>query len=88
MNYAKGGLDEATVRRIVAAVGSVVAALNKRHAVVKERGWAERPPGVDELVRAAVKDPNLLRRPILVRGKSVLVGFDKSNQDAWAALAP
>lgn len=60
--------------------------LNVRHALAKERGWAERPPSVDDFVSAVADEPNLLRRPILVRGKSVLVGFDKSNKDRWAKL--
>jgi arsenate reductase-like glutaredoxin family protein len=32
------------------------------------------------------KTPNVMRRPILVLGKKVLVGFDKSNKDLWAKL--
>ena len=86
VNFAKAKLDAATVKRIVGAAGSVAAVVNKRHEVAKKRGWVERPPSVDELVRAAVADPNVLRRPILVRGKRVLIGYDKTNRDAWAAL--
>jgi arsenate reductase-like glutaredoxin family protein len=71
----------------VKAVGSLVNLINPRHAVAKERGWAERPPSIDELVRAAAEDPNVIRRPILVRGKTVLIGFDKSNRERWAKLA-
>jgi arsenate reductase-like glutaredoxin family protein len=62
--------------------------LNARHALAKERKWAEQPPSVDAFVAAASAEPNLLRRPIFVRGKTVLVGFDKSNKEAWAKLAP
>jgi arsenate reductase-like glutaredoxin family protein len=86
VNYAKKPLDEAALRHILEAVGSVEALVNKRHALVKERGWAERPPSADELVRAALADPNVLRRPILLRGKTVLVGFDKTNRAAWDKL--
>ncbi|NUP05453.1 MAG: hypothetical protein HOW73_05260 [Polyangiaceae bacterium] len=86
INYAKSGLDEATVRAIVTAVGSVAAVLNTRHAIAKEQGWGEMPPSVDEFCRAASEEVNLLRRPILLRGKTILVGFDKSNRDRWAAL--
>jgi arsenate reductase-like glutaredoxin family protein len=87
VNYAKSGLDEAALRGIVEAAGSVAAVLNTRHAVAKERAWVERPPDVATFVRAAVADPNLLRRPILIRGKKILVGYDKTTRPAWDALA-
>ena len=75
------------MRAIVKAVGSVAGVVNLRHALAKENGWAETPPSVDELVRAATEDPNVIRRPIFVHGKTVLVGFDKSNRDRWTKLA-
>jgi arsenate reductase-like glutaredoxin family protein len=86
VNYAKGGLDEDTVKEIVKAVGSVAKVVNPRHALAKERGWAEHPPAVGEFAAAVAKDPNVLRRPILIRGKSVLVGFDKTNREVWSKL--
>ena len=65
-NYAKQPLTEDEVRAIVRAAG-VANVLNTRHEVAKEKGWKERPPSEDELVRAAVAEPNLLRRPVLIR---------------------
>jgi len=61
INYAKGGLGEEALRAIVRAAGSVAAVLNVRHASVKERGWVERPPDEATFVKAAVKEPNVLR---------------------------
>jgi arsenate reductase-like glutaredoxin family protein len=83
INYAKRGLDAATVTSIVAAAGSVGAVLNTRHAIAKEKGWVAKPPPVDEFAKAVVAEPNLLRRPILIDGKRVIVGFDR---DAYAKL--
>lgn len=83
INYAKTGLDEATVLDLVARAGSVAALLNTRHAIAKDRGWVDKPPGAKEFARAVVGDVNLLRRPILVVGKRVIVGFDKA---AYAKL--
>ena len=68
------------------AAGGVAAVLNTRHATVKERGWADKAPSEAEFVRAAVEEPNVIRRPIFVQGKSVLVGYDKSNKDRWAKV--
>jgi arsenate reductase-like glutaredoxin family protein len=83
VNYAKTGLDEKTVRAIVAAAGSVGAVLNTRHAIAKEKGWVDTPPDVDTFAKAVAKEPNLLRRPILMIGKKVIVGFDRA---AYAKL--
>ena len=77
INFAKGGLDEATVRAIVDKAGSVTAVLNTRHAVAKDKGWVASPPDAATFAKAVAKEPNLLRRPILVLGKKLIVGFDK-----------
>ena len=77
VNYAKTGLTEATVLDLVAKAGAVAAVLNTRHATAKQRGWVDTPPSAAVFARAVVDDVNLLRRPILVAGKKVIVGFDK-----------
>lgn len=86
VNYAKTGLDAPTVERLVAAAGAVAPLVNVRHAIAKERGWATKPPSASAFAKAVVEEPNLIRRPIFVRGDKVLVGFDKSNHDTWAKL--
>ncbi len=83
VDYAKTGLTAATVQDIVAKAGSVAAVLNTRHAIAKEKGWADKPPSAAEFAKAVEKDVNLLRRPILIIGKRVIVGFDR---DAYAKL--
>jgi arsenate reductase-like glutaredoxin family protein len=84
INYAKTGLDEATVKAIVAKAGSVTAVMNARHEIAKAKGWAARPPSAAEFARAAAADANLLRRPIVIDGDRAIVGFDAK---AYAALA-
>jgi len=77
VDYAKQGLTVATVEDIVAKAGSVAAVLNTRHATAKENGWVDKPPSAKVFAAAVAKDVNLLRRPILIDGKKVIVGFDK-----------
>lgn len=57
--------------------------LNTRHAVYKERKFAEQLPPKNELIKLIIDEPNLLRRPILRKGNQVVIGFDK---DAFAKL--
>lgn len=83
IDYAKTGLTAATVEDIVAKAGSVAAVLNTRHAIAKDKGWAAAPPSPTEFAKAVEKDVNLLRRPILIVGNKVIVGFDKA---AYAKL--
>jgi arsenate reductase-like glutaredoxin family protein len=83
INYAKTGLDEATVKAIVAKAGSVAAVLNTRHATAKEQDWVTKPPSAAEFARAVAADPNLLRRPIVIADDRAIVGFDEK---AYAAL--
>ena len=85
VNYANGKatLDEATVKSLVEKAGNVSAVMNTRHAIVKEKGWAEKPPDAATFAKAVVKEPNLLRRPIFDTGKKLIVGFDKA---AYAKL--
>ena len=59
--------------------------LNTRHATAKENGWIDKPPSPSVFAKAVVADVNLLRRPILIDGKKVIVGFDKP---AYAKLKP
>lgn len=77
IDYAKTGLTAATVEDIVAKAGGVAAVLNTRHATAKEKGWVETPPSASVFAKAVAADVNLLRRPILIDGDKVIVGFDK-----------
>jgi arsenate reductase-like glutaredoxin family protein len=51
--------------------------INMRHEVAKANGWKEKLPARAELVAAALKDNNLVRRPVLIRGSDVVVGTDE-----------
>ena len=83
VDYARKALDEATVRAIVDKAGGVAAVLNTRHAIAKEKGWAAKPPDAATFAKAVTKEPNLLRRPIVVAGQRAIVGFDEA---AYAKL--
>jgi len=51
--------------------------LNPRNELYREMKMAENPPSPAETIRLMAKNPNLIRRPIVVRGREKIVGFDE-----------
>ena len=50
--------------------------LNSRNELYRERGMKENPPSRDEALRLMSENPNLIKRPILVKGSQILLGYD------------
>jgi len=50
--------------------------LNSRNELYRERGMKENPPPRDEALRLMSENPNLIKRPILVKGSQILLGYD------------
>ena len=51
--------------------------LNSRNELYREMKMAENPPSPAETIRLMAKVPNLIRRPIVIRGRDSVVGFDE-----------
>ena len=51
--------------------------LNFRNELYRERGMKENPPGRDEALKLMSENPNLIRRPILVKGSQIILGYDE-----------
>ena len=47
-------------------------------------GWSKKPPTKKQAIAAMLKEPTLLRRPILVIGKRYIIGW---SQKEYATLA-
>ncbi|MBI4278879.1 MAG: hypothetical protein HY660_10520 [Armatimonadetes bacterium] len=54
-------------------------ALSTRSPRVKELGLDRRLPSNDELLRLMVREPTLIRRPIIHVGGQVVIGFDRAH---------
>ena len=52
--------------------------LNTRNELYRERHMAEKPPTRPEAVKLMSQTPNLIRRPLLVRGSQIIIGFDEA----------
>ena len=52
--------------------------LNTRNDLYRERNMAEKPPTRPEAIMLMAKNPNLIRRPLLLRGPQIIIGFDEA----------
>jgi arsenate reductase-like glutaredoxin family protein len=50
--------------------------LNTRNELYREKNMKESPPSRAEAIALMAKNPNLIKRPILVKGKKILLGFN------------
>lgn len=50
--------------------------LNTRNELFRRKKMKEKPPTRREAVRLMAQEPNLIRRPVIVAGGRVVVGFD------------
>ncbi len=50
--------------------------LNSRNELYHERNMAEKTPSREEAICLMSKNPNLIKRPIAVRGEEMVLGFD------------
>ena len=51
--------------------------LNSRNELYRERGMKEKPPARDEALRLMAAHPNLIKRPILVKGNRIVLGYEE-----------
>jgi arsenate reductase len=52
--------------------------LNTRNELYRERNMAKNPPTRPEAIKLMSKTPNLIRRPLLVSGSQIIIGFDEA----------
>jgi regulatory protein spx len=53
--------------------------LNSRNKLYRKKKMKLRPPSRREAIRMMAKEPNLIRRPVVVAGGRVVLGFDKDG---------
>ncbi len=53
--------------------------LNPRNELYREQGMKTNPPAKEDAIRMMSENPNLVRRPILVKGGKILLGFDEGE---------
>jgi len=53
--------------------------LNSRNELYRERGMKEKPPTREEALRLMAAHPNLIKRPILVKGDRIVLGYEEEE---------
>jgi arsenate reductase-like glutaredoxin family protein len=51
--------------------------LNTRNEMYRTREMNEHPPSRAEAIKLMAKEPNLIRRPVVIRGAQMILGFDE-----------
>jgi len=59
--------------------------LNSRNELYRERGMKDSPPSRAEALALMAANPNLIKRPILLKGKEIILGYDEARLAAWLA---
>ena len=53
--------------------------LNTRNELYRERKMGLVPPSRAEAIKLMVAEPNLIRRPVVIRGRKIVLGFDEEK---------
>jgi arsenate reductase len=79
------GLTEAEIADLIGARDYKLF-LNPRNELYRERNFKEKPPSRTEAIRLLAQHPNLMKRPILVSGSKIALGFDEKAFSDTAGL--
>jgi arsenate reductase len=72
----KGRLSEAELEELIDG-RDYKEFLNTRNELYRSRKMKEHPPSRAEAIKLMAKEPNLIRRPVVLRGSQVVLGFDE-----------
>jgi arsenate reductase-like glutaredoxin family protein len=53
--------------------------LNSRNELYRARKMKEHPPTRAEAIKLMAKEPNLIRRPIVLQGSQIILGLDEET---------
>ena len=53
--------------------------LNTRSASYRQQGFKKQPPTKTQAIALMAQDPNLIKRPIVVKGRAKVIGFNEER---------
>jgi len=57
--------------------------LNTRNELYRAQNMKDHPPSRAEMIKLMVEEPNLIRRPVVIRGSQIVLGYD---EDAYKRI--
>ncbi len=75
--YSKNPLTEKELREIIGE-DPITDFLNSRTPLYREKNMKQKPPSKEEAIKLMLRDPNLLKRPVIIKGKRKILGFDEA----------
>lgn len=76
--YGKNPFTEKELREFIAD-DPIERFLNTRTPLYREKNMKQKPPSKDEAIKLMLKDPNLLKRPVFIKGKKKVTGFNEAE---------
>ena len=76
--YGKNPFSEKELREIIGDE-PIENFLNTRTPLYREKNMKHKPPSKDDAIKLMLKDANLLKRPVFIKGKKKLTGFNESQ---------
>ena len=76
--YGKNPFSEKELREIIGDE-PVENFLNTRTPLYRAKNMKHEPPSKDDAIRLMLKDANLLKRPVFIKGKKKLTGFNETQ---------
>ncbi len=75
------GKEPLSEGELEALIGSADVAefLNTRSASYRQQGFKAQPPTKAQAIQLMAQDPNLIKRPIAVKGRTRVLGFDQAK---------
>jgi Spx/MgsR family transcriptional regulator len=76
--YGKTPFSEKELREIIGD-DAIEKFLNTRTPLYRERNMKQKPPSKEEAIKLILRDPNLLKRPVIIKGKKKVTGFNEAE---------
>jgi len=76
--YGKTPLTEKELKEIIGEE-PIEKFLNTRTPLYREKNMKQKPLSKEEAIKLMLKDPNLLKCPVIIKGKKKLTGFNEAE---------
>jgi arsenate reductase-like glutaredoxin family protein len=75
------GKERLTAEQLDALIGprNYLEFLNPRNELYRQQQMKEHPPARDAALKLIAQEPNLIRRPIVIRGEKMVLGYDEEG---------